>query len=345
MSRQYNKSDFNYHLPEELIAQYPLADRSASRLLCLNGQTAQINHQQFKELSSLLLPNDLLVFNNTRVVPARLYGVKSTGGKIEVLVERIVNHNHVLAHIRSSKSPKAGSELLLENSVIAKVIGRQKDLFELQFPDTNSVIDILEAKGHMPLPLYINRPDEITDRERYQTVYGDQKGAVAAPTAGLHFDQQLLDEIKQKDIRSAFVTLHVGAGTFQPVRVDNLAEHVMHKEFAQLSAETINLIRDTKQRGGRVIAVGTTSTRVLESAALSGELQPFCGDTQLFITPGFEFRCVDAMITNFHLPESTLMMLVCAFAGYEVMMAAYQVAIEQGYRFYSYGDAMFVTRA
>lgn len=344
MQKQYKKSDFNYHLPEELIAQYPLADRTASRLLCLNAHTAHVKHQQFKELTSLLLPNDLLVFNNTRVVPARLFGVKTTGGKIEVLVERILNRNQVLAHIRSSKSPKPGSELFLENSVTAKVIGRQNDLFELQFPYTDTVIEILEAKGHMPLPLYINRPDEIADRERYQTVYGDQKGAVAAPTAGLHFDQQLLDEINQKGIRNAFVTLHVGAGTFQPVRVDNLAEHVMHKEFAHLSAETVDAIKETKSRGGRVIAVGTTSTRVLESAAVSGELLPFYGDTQLFITPGFEFRCVDAMITNFHLPESTLMMLVCAFAGYELMMEAYQVAIAERYRFYSYGDAMFVVR-
>lgn len=341
MSKQFKKSDFNYHLPEELIAQYPTKERTASRLLCLDVQQ-NIQHLHFTDLPDLLNTNDLLVFNNTRVVPARLFGKKITGGKIEVLVERILNNHCVLAHIRSSKSPKKGCELQLENNLTVKVIDRRDDLFELEFLDEDSVINILENHGHMPLPPYINREDEHFDQDRYQTVYGIHKGAVAAPTAGLHFDHHLLEKIKGIGVQSAFVTLHVGAGTFQPMRVENIAEHVMHSEYAELSAQTIELIHQTKAKGGRVIAVGTTSTRVLESAALSGELKSFQGDTKLFITPGFEFRCVDAMVTNFHLPESTLMMLVCAFAGYDVMMNAYQIAIDHKYRFYSYGDAMFI---
>lgn len=345
MQQLFKKSDFNYQLPEELIAQYPTVERSASRLLCVDAATHQTHHRTFKELPTLLLPNDLLVFNNTRVVPARLYGEKSTGGKIEVLIERILDSQHVLAHIRSSKPPKPNCELVLENTIKAVVKSRQDDLFEIKFLETHSVIQLLDEKGHMPLPPYIHRADEKDDKERYQTVYGIQKGAVAAPTAGLHFDQPLLDQIKQHGVKSAFVTLHVGAGTFQPMRVENIADHVMHSEYAELSEDTVALINETKRRGGRIIAVGTTSTRVLESAAQSGILRPFQGDTRLFITPGFKFNCVDAMITNFHLPESTLMMLVCAFAGYDVMMAAYRVAIEQRYRFFSYGDAMFVSRS
>ncbi len=343
MAHHFKKSDFNYHLPPELIAQYPTKQRTDSRLLCLYGHNA-IQHNYFRDLPSLLNSNDLLVFNNTRVVPARLFGHKKTGGKIEVLVERILDNHCVFAHIRSSKSPRVGCELLLENAITAKVNGRHEDLFELEFLASNSVIEILENSGHMPLPPYINRSDEHADKERYQTVYGIHKGAVAAPTAGLHFDHHLLEQIKSVGVQSTFVTLHVGAGTFQPMRVENIAEHVMHSEYAEISEQTVALIHQTKERGGRVIAVGTTSTRVLESAALSGDLKSFQGDTKLFITPGFEFRCVDAMITNFHLPESTLMMLVCAFAGYEEMMTAYRVAIEQRYRFYSYGDAMFVMR-
>lgn len=343
MVKQFKKSDFNYHLPEELIAQYPTQERTASRLLCLDTHN-NIQHRYFKALPELLNANDLLVFNNTRVVPARLFGKKITGGKIEVLVERILDNHRVLAHIRSSKSPKMGCELQLENALNVKVIGRHDDLFELEFLDKKTVIDILENHGHMPLPPYINRADEHFDKERYQTIYGVHKGAVAAPTAGLHFDHNLLEKIKEIGVQSAFVTLHVGAGTFQPMRAENIADHVMHSEYAEISQETVELIHQTKVKGGRIIAVGTTSTRVLESAALSGELKSFQGDTKLFITPGFEFHCVDVMITNFHLPESTLMMLVCAFAGHDVMMKAYQVAIEQRYRFYSYGDAMFVMK-
>lgn len=344
MKFEYKKSDFHYELPDELIARYPAATRTGSRLLCLDGESSQINHRRFLDLPDLLAPGDLLVFNNTFVVPARLWGVKASGGKIEVLVERILDNHRVLAHVRASKSPKSGMQLIFDQNVTAVVISRQDDLFEILFHGELSAIDILENIGHIPLPPYLNREDEPLDRERYQTVYGQRKGAVAAPTAGLHFDNALLEILYQRGIQSVFVTLHVGAGTFQPVRVDNLADHIMHKEYAEISQEVCTQIKTTRAQGGRIIAVGTTATRVLETAALSGEIQPLAGDTQLFITPGFEFHCVDAMITNFHLPESTLMMLVCAFAGYEPVMSAYCVAIEERYRFFSYGDAMFLTR-
>ncbi|MDH5326526.1 MAG: tRNA preQ1(34) S-adenosylmethionine ribosyltransferase-isomerase QueA [Gammaproteobacteria bacterium] len=342
------RSDFNFALPEEQIAQYPMPDRSASRLLCLDGDSGQLQDSQFRQLADLLRPGDLLVFNDTQVIPARLFGQKSTGGKVELLVERVVNRSQCLAHIRSSKSPKAGAVLQLEGGIQAQVLDRQGELFHIEMQDhgmgQRSVIDLLEAHGHMPLPPYIKRADEGDDKSRYQTVYAKNKGAVAAPTAGLHFDEVTLQTLKDKGIQQAFVTLHVGAGTFQPVRVDHLDKHKMHSEYMMVSPAVCDRVRSVRTAGGRVIAVGTTSVRCLESASRSGAIQPYEGDTDIFIKPGFRFNTVDAMITNFHLPESTLLMLVCAFAGYEHTMNAYQHAVQQNYRFFSYGDAMWVTR-
>ncbi len=333
-------TDFDFDLPQELIAQYPLEHRTASRLLQVSGD--KLLDSQFSDILELLAPNDLLVFNNTRVIPARLHGQKSTGGKLEVLIERVIDEHHVLAHVRCSKSPKPGSQLILEGHINAVMIERQGELFKLHFNHTQPVHELLQQYGHMPLPPYINRDDDETDLERYQTVYAQQPGAVAAPTAGLHFDQKLLQQIADKGIKSAYVTLHVGAGTFQPVRVDNIKDHHMHTEWIEVSAQVVEQIRETKAQGGRVIAVGTTSVRSLESAAQSGQLQPFEGDSDIFIYPGYEFRVVDAMITNFHLPQSTLLMLVSAFVGRENILKAYRHAVEQKYRFFSYGDAMFL---
>jgi S-adenosylmethionine:tRNA ribosyltransferase-isomerase len=305
---------------------------------------------QFSDILELLHPGDLLVMNNTRVIPARLFGHKATGGKVEVLVERVLDEHRVLAHVRASKSPRPGSVLTLEGEVSATVEGREGELFELSLmgKDSESVIALLEAHGHMPLPPYIDRADQLADRERYQTVFAQRQGAVAAPTAGLHFDQDLLDALAEKGVESTFVTLHVGAGTFQPVRAELIADHHMHAETIEVSAETVAAVEATRARGGRVVAIGTTSVRALESAARfstsPGELRPYQGDTDIFITPGYQFQVVDALLTNFHLSESTLLMLVCAFAGYEEVMAAYRHAVEQRYRFFSYGDAMFLTR-
>lgn len=340
------RSDFSFELPEELIAQYPMPLRSGSRLLCLDGDSGAIADRLFTDLESLLQPGDLLVFNNTRVIPARLHGVKTSGGKVEVLVERILDEHCVLAHVRASKSPKPGSRLHFATEVIATLEERHDDLFKLCFssPGDEAVMTLLEQIGHMPLPPYIGRGDEPADRERYQTVYAQKPGAVAAPTAGLHFDQAMLQRLSAKGVATAFVTLHVGAGTFQPVRVDDLEQHQMHAEWMELDAATCEKIRQTRAQGNRVIAVGTTSVRCLETAARGGELQPYRGDTDIFIKPGYQFKVVDALLTNFHLPESTLIMLVCAFAGYAHVMAAYQHAIAQRYRFYSYGDAMFLSR-
>jgi len=337
-----HRSDFHFDLPPELIAQHPLAERTDSRLLLLRD--GQIEDALFAQLSELLRPGDLLVMNNTRVIPARLFGQKETGGKVEVLVERVVDEHRVLAHVRASKSPKPGGQLLLEGELQVTVTGREGELFCLDFAADEPVVTLLERHGHMPLPPYIERVDESADRERYQTVFAQRQGAVAAPTAGLHFDQALLDLLTQKGIESSFVTLHVGAGTFQPVRVDNIADHHMHKEYIEVSADTVAAVQRTRDCGGRVVAVGTTSVRALESAARDGELKIFQGDTDIFITPGYSFRVVDALITNFHLPESTLLMLVSAFAGFDEVMAGYAHAVEQGYRFFSYGDAMFLTR-
>jgi S-adenosylmethionine:tRNA ribosyltransferase-isomerase len=276
------------------------------------------------------------------VIPARLFGQKASGGKLEILVERVLDQHRVLAHVRSSKSPKPGSLIHIEGGGEAQMLARHDALFELKFAE--EVLPLLERVGHMPLPPYIDRPDEAADRERYQTVYAEKAGAVAAPTAGLHFDQPMLESLRAKGVESAFVTLHVGAGTFQPVRVERLEDHHMHTEWLEVSQAVVDAVAACKARGGRVVAVGTTSVRSLETAARSGELQAFCGDTDIFIFPGYRFRVVDALVTNFHLPESTLLMLVSAFSGYAQIMAAYAAAVEQQYRFFSYGDAMFLIR-
>jgi len=337
-------SDFRFDLPEELIAQYPSEQRSASRLLALSGTDGALQDLQFTDLMTLLEPDDLLVFNNTRVMPARLLGQKDSGGRVEVLVERVLDHDRVLAHVRSSKSPSAGRKLILEEQLEVEVLGRQGALFELRFLDSQSVVETLEAIGRLPLPPYIEREVDRADLERYQTVYAQNTGAVAAPTAGLHFDEAMLERLKLAGIETAALTLHVGAGTFQPVRVEDIRSHQMHSEVIEVSEQVCNQVKATRARGGRVIAVGTTSVRALESASQSGEIASFEGETDIFIYPGYEFRSVDAMVTNFHLSESTLLMLVSAFAGREHILNAYQHAIEQRYRFFSYGDAMFITR-
>ena len=336
------RADFNYDLPEAQIATHPCEERSASRLLRVMPDTDQRVDGQFRDFPGLLNAGDLLVFNDTRVIPARLRGHKASGGKVEVLVERITGRQQVLAHVRASKSPRPGSRLQLEGNIVAQVIERVDDLFRLEFPGTDSVLDILESHGHMPLPPYIRREDGALDRSRYQTIYAQTPGAVAAPTAGLHFDAGIMEQLRARGIDMAFVTLHVGAGTFQPVRVENLEEHVMHEEYLEVDAATCERIMATRRRGGRIVAVGTTVVRSLETVSRKGVPEPYKGESNLFITPGYRFQCVDAMLTNFHLPESTLLMLVCAFAGYPRMMAAYRHAIAQGYRFYSYGDAMFI---
>jgi S-adenosylmethionine:tRNA ribosyltransferase-isomerase len=343
--------DFHYDLPAELIAQHPLPERSASRLLCLDGNSGEIEHCGFSDLLEKIRPNDLLVFNNTRVIPARLWGQKETGGKLEILVERITGENTALAHVRCSKSPKPGSRILLSakegeepgpHSLL--VTGREDALFCLASDGGPSIIKILGAIGHMPLPPYIAREDEVADRDRYQTVFARREGAVAAPTAGLHFTQGMLSALADKGVQQAQVTLHVGAGTFQPVRADDIADHKMHSEYLEVDERVCSAVKAARENGGRVIAVGTTAVRSLETASRqSGELQPYAGDTDIFIYPGYRFRAVDAIITNFHLPESTLLMLVSAFAGQAHIMTAYQQAIAEGYRFFSYGDAMLLT--
>lgn len=333
-------SDFSYDLPEELIAQYPLERRSDSRLLVLHPEEGLVDHQ-IGDFPDLLNENDLLVFNDTRVMPARLYGRKETGGRVEVLLERLLSGNRALAQVRASKSPKTGSHILVEKHVLT-VEGREDDMFILSMEEPG-FMSLMSVHGHMPLPPYIQRDDESFDETRYQTVYAERAGSVAAPTAGLHFDEDLLLRLEQRGIETARVTLHVGAGTFQPVRVEHLEDHVMHAEWLQVSQAVCDKVARAKARGGRVIAVGTTSVRSLESAARDGVLKPYEGDTRLFITPGYDFKVVDALLTNFHLPESTLLMLVCAFAGQEEVMAAYGHAVAQRYRFFSYGDAMFLS--
>ncbi|QQF76644.1 tRNA preQ1(34) S-adenosylmethionine ribosyltransferase-isomerase QueA [Histophilus somni] len=353
-------SDFYFDLPDELIARYPKRERSSSRMLQLNGQNGELFHRTFSDVADLINEGDLLIFNNTRVIPARMFGRKASGGKIEVLVERVLNEHHFLAHIRSSKSPKENTVLFLGEDKLGEGKGvemlmkaRHENLFELELSDkSTALLDILQKIGHIPLPPYIDRPDEDADQERYQTVYSKVLGAVAAPTAGLHFDDELLTQLKNKGVNFAFVTLHVGAGTFQPVRVETIEEHKMHAEYAEVSQEVVDKILATKAQGKRVIAVGTTSVRSIESAALFAEennsthlLEPYFSDTSIFIYPGKKFRVIDCLITNFHLPESTLIMLVSAFAGYQHTMNAYKSAVENRYRFFSYGDAMFITKA
>jgi len=336
------RSDFHFDLPEALIAQQPAAERGGSRLLVLDGADGAVQDRRFSDLPSLLRPGDLLVFNDTRVIPARLFGRKETGGAVEVLVERISSESEVLAHVRASKSPRPGSWLTLEEQIEVEVTGREGALFVLRFP--GPVLDLLKAHGRMPLPPYIERAAGEADAERYQTVYARKEGAVAAPTAGLHFDEVMLEHLKSMGIESAYVTLHVGAGTFQPVRVDDIREHHMHSEYIEVPEAVAEAVARTRARGGRVVAVGTTVVRSLESAARAndGELAAYSGETDIFIYPGYDFRVIDAMVTNFHLPESTLLMLVSAFAGYEHVMAAYRHAVAEQYRFFSYGDAMFV---
>jgi S-adenosylmethionine:tRNA ribosyltransferase-isomerase len=336
-------SDFHYDLPQELIAQHPLPERACSRLLVLDGPGRALQDRTFSEFPGLLRAGDLLVFNDTRVIPARLYGHKRSGGRVEVLVERVLDEHRVLAQLRASRAPTAGSELLLEGAVCAQVRARQGPFFELGFAAPRPVLDILTAHGHVPLPPYIERADEAGDQERYQTVYARRPGAVAAPTAGLHFDAYLLDVLRNAGIAMEFVTLHVGAGTFQPIRVEDISHHPMHPEYLEVDASVCAAVARCRERRGRVIAVGTTSVRALESVAAADGLRPYRGETTLFITPGYRFRVVDALITNFHLPRSTLLMLVCALGGYGSVMAAYGHAVTHGYRFYSYGDAMFIT--
>lgn len=335
-------TDFDYVLPEDLIAKCPLPERRSSRLLRLDVSAHAITHHSFADIADILQPGDLLVLNDTKVIPARLFGIKRSGGKLECLIERVLSDKRALAQLKASKSPATGSWLRLSDALDVQVVGRSGDLFELYFEDERPLFELLEIYGHVPLPPYINRVPEDADKTRYQTVYAEKAGAVAAPTAGLHFDTCLLDTLKNEGIDITKVTLHVGAGTFQPMRVERIDEHHMHSEWMEVSEEVCQKIQECRERGGRVIAVGTTSLRCLETAAAGGEIKPFCGETDLFIRPGYAFHCVDGLITNFHLPRSTLLMLVSALGGYDFIKQAYSEAIAERYRFYSYGDAMFI---
>lgn len=336
----YLRQDFYFDLPDELIAQKPAEERTASRLLLLDNQ--QLTDKKFVDVLDFIQPNDLLVFNNTKVIAARLFGQKTTGGKVELLIERVLPNNQAWCHIKASKAPKAGTKILVENQLELMVLGREDALFLVEFSAEKTPLEWLEEFGHMPLPPYITRADELEDKTRYQTVYSQHLGAVAAPTAGLHFDQEMLAAIKEKGADLGFVTLHVGAGTFKPVQAEKIADHKMHAEWFSVQPDLVAQVKAAREKGGRVIAVGSTSVRCLESASKTGELLATTGETDIFITPGYEFRQVDVLITNFHLPESTLIMLVSAFAGYENTMRAYQHAVENQYRFFSYGDCMLI---
>jgi S-adenosylmethionine:tRNA ribosyltransferase-isomerase len=341
--------DFNFYLPAELIAQHPTSDRASSRMLHVNGENGNLNDLLFVDLPEYIQAGDLLVFNDTRVIKARLFGYKHSGGNVEVLIERVIDQHTAYAHIRASRAPKVGSQLKLANAFDVEVTARHDDLFELCFlnstskPDS-SVLDLLEQYGALPLPPYITHAATSDDEERYQTVYSKHLGAVAAPTAGLHFDDSMMTSLRQKGVNIAYVTLHVGAGTFQPVRVDNIAEHKMHSELYNISQNTIDMITQTKISGGKVIAIGTTALRALESAAQSGKLLAGSSETSIFITPGYRFKVIDRLFTNFHLPKSTLLMLVSAFGGIDHIKKAYEHAIAQQYRFFSYGDAMLIEK-
>jgi S-adenosylmethionine:tRNA ribosyltransferase-isomerase len=344
------RQDFFYSLPDDLIARAPAAERRGSRLLCLEGASGALVHRKFPDLLDLVEPGDLMVFNDTRVIPARIFGQKTSGGQVEILVERLLDSQHVLAHTRASKAPKLDSLVILQDGTQVQMVARHDALFEWRFLGDESALAVLERIGHMPLPPYIDRADELADRERYQTVYSKEQGAVAAPTAGLHFDELMLEQLRAKGVQIAFVTLHVGAGTFQNMRADNILEHHMHSEIMHVSQEVCAQVRATKAAGKRVIAVGTTSVRSLESAAQGylnsahkGRIHPYEGETSIFIYPGYNFAVVDALVTNFHLPESTLIMLVSALAGYSNTLNAYKVAVAERYRFFSYGDAMFIS--
>jgi S-adenosylmethionine:tRNA ribosyltransferase-isomerase len=340
-------NDFDYTLPAELIAQSPLAERSASRLLVVTpaaGEPPVMADAVFTNLPDLVQAGDLLVFNDTRVIHARLHGVKDSGGQVEVLIERAIGPHEALAQVRASKSPKSGARLRLADAFEVEVLGRVGEFFHLRFPPGEDLLALLERHGKLPLPPYIQRAAGEADEARYQTVFARESGSVAAPTAGLHFDQALLARIADRGAKCAWLTLHVGAGTFQPVRVDDLGEHQMHRERYVIPQETVDAIAATRAAGGRVIAVGTTSMRALEAAAQDGPLEAGSAETEIFILPGFHFQVVDALITNFHLPKSTLMMLVSAFAGMDSIRRAYAHAVAHRYRFFSYGDAMFITR-
>lgn len=335
-------SDFNFDLPEELIARYPLKNRTDSRLLLLRPSAAT-RHHVFSDLPELLTENDLLIFNNTRVIPARVEAKKATGGKVEILIERILPNNFAIAHVKSNKSLKLPLSVYLSNEIEVVITQRQGDLYVLQFLSTNTIRSILDDVGMVPLPPYMQREAEGADAERYQTVYSAKEGAVAAPTAGLHFDQHLLQNLSEKGIAVSYITLHVGAGTFKPVSVEDFTQHKMHSEIFEITPEVCEKVSQARAKGGRVIAVGTTTVRALETVFQSkGEIVPYSGETNIFIYPGYHFRSIDALITNFHLPKSTLLMLVCALGGYEDVMRSYEMAIEERYRFFSYGDAMFV---
>ncbi|MCE9551170.1 MAG: tRNA preQ1(34) S-adenosylmethionine ribosyltransferase-isomerase QueA [Betaproteobacteria bacterium] len=334
--------EFNFTLPEHLIAQHPPERRGASRLLCIRGESRE--DSVFAQLPSLVREHDLLVFNDARVLKARLFGVKESGGKIELLIERILDEHHALAQVRASHAPKPGSRLLLAGHLPVMVLGREREFFRLRFDSTENVSLLLEQYGQLPLPPYITHAANAEDEERYQTVYACQPGSVAAPTAGLHFDDAMLAALRAQGTQLAYLTLHVGAGTFQPVRVNNVRDHVMHRERYAIPQATVEAIMQARARGGRIIAVGTTSLRALESAAQQDRLRAGEGETSIFITPGYRFKVVDVLLTNFHLPKSTLLMLVCAFGGMDAMLAAYGHALEQQYRFFSYGDAMLIER-
>lgn len=335
------RSEFHFELPPGLIAQQPLERRSDSRLLHLSMRDGALADRRFRDLPALLRAGDLLVFNDTKVIPARLYARKETGGKVEIMLERLLNDSACLAQLRASKTPRAGAVLILEDGSKLEVTGRQGAFFQLALAG-GGLSRLLEKLGHMPLPPYISREDTPADRERYQTVYASKPGAVAAPTAGLHFDPELLAAIDRQGVQRLTVTLHVGAGTFQPVRTENIEQHRMHEEYLEVSEQVCEAVVRTRQKGGRVIAVGTTAVRSLESAAANGTPEPFAGDSRIFIYPGYEFKAIDGLITNFHLPESTLLMLVSALAGMGETRMAYRHAVEQQYRFFSYGDAMLV---
>ncbi len=338
-----NLSDFDYDLPPDRIAHYPLEKRSDSRLMVIDCQSGSLQHQHFYDLPQALQAGDLLVFNDSRVIPARLLGHKPSGGKVEILIERILAPTQVLAHVRASHI-KPGQTIFLDEETFFTVMSHER-LYQLELTSPHSLTAVLARHGHMPLPPYIERVDEALDQERYQTVYAKEEGSVAAPTAGLHFDAPLLAALKHKGVKFAYVTLHVGAGTFQPVKVENILDHQMHYEWIQLPEETVEAIAETKIQGGRVIAVGTTAARTLESVAHIGPLQEYLGETNLFIYPGFDFKVIDGLITNFHLPKSSLLMLVAAFAGYDLMRQAYALAIQGHYRFFSYGDAMLIMKS
>ena len=334
--------DYDYSLPKSLIAQYPTTERTDSRMLYLHRLSGEVEDRQFQDLLALLNPGDLLILNNSKVMPARLYGEKETGGKVELLLERVISATQVLSHIKVSKALKPGGVIVLNDGVRLVMQEREGALYRLALEGADDIFQVMEQQGHMPLPPYMEREDELEDQSRYQTVYARYDGSVAAPTSGLHFTEALLDQLHRKGVQVAEITLHVGAGTFQPIKVDDIAEHQMHQEWIDVPESVCQQIVQTKQQGGRVIAVGTTSVRSLETAALSSKLRSYQGETDIFIYPGFNFQVIDGMITNFHLPRSTLLLLVSAFASRESVLAAYHHAIEQQYRFFSYGDAMLI---